>query len=97
MLGRVIAIDRPNLLRLSGPFGLTSVSSVGLVSFELHPFEGGTHLKFRFNAHGDFEPEIKLRYARGWHDLLGRLKYHVEGGHAHGIRHDPSLSESFEI
>jgi len=97
LLGTVIAIEKPKLLRLQGPFGMTSVSSVGLVSIELHRLHDGTHLKFLFNAHGDFDEATKLRYGRGWHDLLGRLKFFVEGGHTEGVRHDPSLSESFEV
>jgi uncharacterized protein YndB with AHSA1/START domain len=97
LLGRITAIDRPRLLRMIGQFGITTVSAVAVVSIELHRLEDGTHLKFFFNALGDFDEPTRLRYGRGWHDLLGRLKYHVEGGHAHGVRYDPSLSETFEI
>jgi len=97
LLARVTAIDKPKLLRLAGQFGITSFSAVGVVAIKLHHLKNGTHLQFMFDAHGNFDEQTKLRYGRGWHDLLGRLKYHVEGGDAHGIRRDPSLSETFEL
>jgi uncharacterized protein YndB with AHSA1/START domain len=74
LLGRVTAIDRPRLLRLIGQFGITSVSTVAVVSIKLSRLEDGTHLKFSFNAHGDFDEPTRLRYGRGWCALRSQLE-----------------------
>lgn len=91
LLGTVVAIEPPKLLRLHGSFGQTERTIIGVVSIELSPFKGGTQVKFSHQAMGDLDDELEMQYARGWHDLLGRLKFFVEEGQAEGVRYDPSL------
>jgi uncharacterized protein YndB with AHSA1/START domain len=95
LLGVVVAIDRPRLLRMHGTFGMTERAVMGVVSIELTPFSGGTQVKFSHQATGDLDEELELHYAKGWHDLLGRLKFFVEEGEAEGVRFDPSLHTHF--
>jgi uncharacterized protein YndB with AHSA1/START domain len=70
---------------------MTERNVMGVVSIELTPFDGGTQLKFSHQAMGNLDDALELQYARGWHDLLGRLKFFVEEGAAEGVRYDPSL------
>jgi uncharacterized protein YndB with AHSA1/START domain len=94
LLGIVTAINPPELLRLEGPFGLTSGGVVhNRVSFELKSIEAGTLVKFSHHAVGGIDEQRELQYRREWQDLLGRLKRLVEEGQASGIVRDPSLSE----
>ena len=91
LLGTVVAIDPPTLLRISGSFGMNDRPVVGLVSIELIPDSSGTQVKFSHRAIGNLDDDLELKYARVWHDLLGRLKFFIEEGKAEGVRHDPSL------
>jgi uncharacterized protein YndB with AHSA1/START domain len=95
LLGSVVAIDPPRLLRMHGSFGMTERAVLGVVSIELSPFSEGTQVKFSHQATGDLDDELELHYAHGWHDLLGRLKFFVEEGAAEGVRFDPSLHSHF--
>jgi uncharacterized protein YndB with AHSA1/START domain len=97
LLGTVVAIERPRILRLQGPFALLEGSALGLASFDISGDRDKTTLKFSFVAHGDFEAEAELKYGRGWHDLLGRLKFFIEGGDPGGLTHDPSLHADFDL
>jgi uncharacterized protein YndB with AHSA1/START domain len=97
LLGLVVAIDKPRLLRIQGSFGMSKNSILGLLSIELTATKEGTLLHLTFHAHGNFDEGEQLRFGRGWHDLAGRLKFFVEEGHAKGVRYDPSLQSSFDI
>ena len=91
LLGTVVAIDPPKLLRMSGNFGITDRAVAGLVSIELTPNAGSTQIRFSHRVVGNLDDQIELKYASCWHDLLGRLKFFMEEGKAEGIRRDPSL------
>ncbi|PWU01559.1 MAG: hypothetical protein C5B53_02695 [Candidatus Melainabacteria bacterium] len=95
LLGSVVAIDPPNLLRMHGSFGMTERAVLGVVSIELTPISSGTQVKFSHQATGDLDDELEVHYAHGWHDLLGRLKFFVEEGEAEGVRFDPSLHSHY--
>ncbi len=88
----VIAIDSPKLLRLQGPFGMADRAAWGTATVKLKPINDNTYVHFSFHAFGELNETIEVEYARGWNDLLGRLKFYVEEGAAQGIKHDPSLS-----
>jgi uncharacterized protein YndB with AHSA1/START domain len=91
LLGTVVAIRHPRLIRLQGSFGMGERLVQGLVTFEINRTESGSLLHFTHKAMGDFDEQIKNEYARGWHDLLGRLKFYLEEGEAEGITHGPSM------
>jgi uncharacterized protein YndB with AHSA1/START domain len=91
LLGIVVAVKHPNLLRMRGSFGMGNRLVQGLVEFEMLHSETGTDLRFSHQASGDISEELKMQYARAWHDLLGRLKFYVEEGHGEGIRHEPHM------
>lgn len=95
LLGTVVAIDPPRLLRMHGSFGMTERPVMGIVSIELIPIADGTQVKFSHQAMGDLDDQLEMQYARGWHDLLGRLKFFVEEGEAEGVRYDPNLHTHF--
>jgi len=88
----VVAIDPPHLLRLQGSFGMTTRAAWGTATIELKQAGKHTNVQFSYHAFGELDDIIEEEYARGWYDLLGRLKFFVEEGSAEGIKHDPSLS-----
>jgi len=91
LLGTVVAIRHPRLLRIQGSFGMGERLIDGLVTFEVSLHETGAFLHFNHKAIGDFDERIKTDYGRGWHDLLGRLKFYLEEGEGEGISHSPSM------
>lgn len=91
LLGTVVALRHPWLIRLQGTFGMGERLLQGLVTFEISRHEHGSFLHFTHQAMGDFDEKIKNEYAVGWHDLLGRLKFYLEEGEGEGITHSPSM------
>ena len=91
LLGTVVAIRHPRLIRMQGSFGMGEKLVNGLVTFEISKDEGGSFLHFTHKAIGDFDDVVKNEYARGWHDLLGRLKFYLEEGEGEGISHGPTM------
>jgi len=88
LLGSVVAIKPPELLRMRGSFGMSKRAVVGVVSFELTETSKGTHINFYHHAFGEIDAESEERYTAGWDELLDRLKYFVEEGRAKGVRAD---------
>ena len=88
----VIAIDPPVLLRLQGPFGMSTRAAWGTASFILKESGESTKLQFSYHAYGELDDLLETKYTRDWCDLLDRLKFQVEKGSAEGIKHDPSLA-----
>ena len=73
--GTVTAIHRPELLRLTGAFGLTRQVVKSVVAFELiAESEAKTKVLFSYEAVGNIDKETKDRYFKSWQDLLNRLK-----------------------
>lgn len=93
LLGTVIAISRPNLIKFQGTFGLSDRIVRGIVSFSLDPDDGGTKLAFWHKAIGEIDDAVRERYKTGWTELLERLKELMEVHRGHGVRHDPTLPE----
>ena len=70
LFGTVTAIQRPNLLRLSGPLGIRGAVS-GSYRFELEEKDGGTLLSLSHSAFGDIDEDAQAAYGEGWSKLLG--------------------------
>jgi uncharacterized protein YndB with AHSA1/START domain len=91
LLGIVIVLQEPDLIRFQGPFGMGAWGGQGTVEFTLAHTEVGTKLHVKHIAVGQFEPEVKQHYETGWHGLLHNLKELVEARKALGSYHDPAL------
>lgn len=97
VLGHVIAIKHPRLVRIFGDFGMSEGFVQGVASFDVSPSKSGSDLHFSFKAQGHYDELTKMEYGRKWHDLLGRLKSFLEYGHAEGILHDPALHKHIDL
>jgi uncharacterized protein YndB with AHSA1/START domain len=97
LLGTVVAIKHPRLIRLQGTFGMYGGEIQGLASFEVSACKSGSDLHFSFKAPGSFDETTRMDYARNWHELVSRLKSFLEHGHAEGILHDPALHKHLDI
>jgi len=94
LLGLVIALQEPNLIRLQGPFGMGPWGGHGTVEFELSASKTGaaaTNIQLKHTAWGHFEPEVQQHYETGWKGLLFNLKELVEARKALGTYQDPAL------
>jgi len=97
LLGTVIAVKHPRLIRLQGSFGMSEGMIQGIAQFEVSASKSGSDVHFVFKAPGHYDEKTKLDYARNWHDLLGRLKSFLEYGQAEGIMHDPALHKHLDL
>lgn len=78
--GTVTRIKRPEILRLSGPLGMTT-PVVSVYTYELSDSDGGTLLKLSHHVVGEPSPKWEESHRRGWGQLLNRyLKAYVEEG-----------------
>jgi uncharacterized protein YndB with AHSA1/START domain len=93
LLGTVVAIKKPELIKFQGSFGLSQRVGHGVVSIHLKGLGHETEVVVVHQAIGEIDDEVRHRYAQGWQDLLDRLKAFVEMHRTHGIRHDPSLDD----
>lgn len=93
LLGKVVAIKKPGLLKLQGPFGMSDRAVHGVVSFELQKEGDGVLLSFSHRVVGEVDRELERRYLEGWSKLLENLKALLEKHRVYGLGHDPTLEE----
>jgi len=92
LLGTVVALRRPTLLKLQGGLGMADSAYVSTVTFRLERVGETTQMSVTHGAFGHITDELEKRYAEGWTQLLQNLKTLVEmhrGGR--GLRDDPTL------
>jgi uncharacterized protein YndB with AHSA1/START domain len=90
----VTAMHRPQLLRLSGPFGLTKKAVQAVLVFELtEESDMKTKLSLSYQAVGNIDEETKGKYLKGWQDLLDRFKTFVEQD-GQALRRDPGQGDT---
>jgi uncharacterized protein YndB with AHSA1/START domain len=93
LLGLVIAIEEPELIRMQGPFGMGTWGGHGTLEVRLEESEAdrATTVTLRYIAIGHFEADVKTQYESGWQSLLHSLKELVESRKTLGHFHDPAL------
>ncbi len=81
LLGTVIFVRKPEMLRLNGPLGMIEAPVTSVYSYELVDQGDTTLLKLTHHACGPIKPEWHVSYGAGWTELLGsHLKEYVEQG-----------------
>lgn len=86
----VTKVERPRLLRLDGPFGMSGLCH-SVVTYSLEAAAAGTLVKVSHSAAGEIDEEARRDYTMGWEDLLRtRFPAFVERGEKLGLGHEPA-------
>jgi hypothetical protein len=80
--GNVQAIKRPTLLEICGPL-FASYPLVSNLQYRLNEEKGGTLIKFRHTAFGFLEEQHRVGVAKGWTNLMERIRAQAEARRAH--------------
>jgi Activator of Hsp90 ATPase homolog 1-like protein len=75
--GHVQAIKRPTLLEITGPL-MMSFGVASNVQYRLKEVDGGTLIAFRHSAIGLFPDGYREAFAKGFPQILQRIKARVE-------------------
>jgi hypothetical protein len=75
--GHVQAIKRPTLLEITGPL-MMSFGVASNVQYRLKEVDGGTMIAFRHSAIGLFPDGYREAFAKGFPQILQRIKARVE-------------------
>jgi hypothetical protein len=75
--GHVQAIKRPTLLEVTGPL-MMSFGVASNVQYRLKEVDGGTLIAFRHSAIGLFPDGYREAFAKGFPQILQRIKARVE-------------------
>jgi hypothetical protein len=75
--GHVQAIKRPTLLEITGPL-MMSFGVASNVQYRLKEVDGGTIIAFRHSAIGLFPDGYREAFAKGFPQILQRIKARVE-------------------
>jgi phage shock protein A len=78
LLGTVITLDVPEVIRIAGPFNFDSRCIHAVVTFEFSALGNRTQVAVQHNAIGDIDAVMEQEWSSAWQHLLEELKSSAE-------------------